>query len=117
MRTFGLIGFPLGHSFSQKYFSEKFKRENITDAEFKNFPLEIINDFLKLIDDNPTLIGLSVTIPHKQSVIKFLDETDLVATELDAVNCIKIHRTPDIGQRTIMGYNTDVFGFEKSWLP
>ena len=117
MRTFGLIGFPLGHSFSQKYFSEKFKRENITDAEFKNFPLENINDFPKLIENNPSLRGLSVTIPHKQSIIKFLNEVDDVVKEVGAVNCVKIHRTSDIGHRTSTGFNTDVFGFEKSLLP
>jgi shikimate dehydrogenase len=117
VRTFGLIGFPLGHSFSQKYFSEKFKRENITDAEFKNFPLENINGFPKLIENNPFLCDLSVTIPHKQSVMKFLNEVDDVAKEVGAVNCVKIRRTSDIGQWTSTGFNTDAFGFEKSLLP
>ncbi len=110
MRTFGLIGFPIGHSFSQKYFSEKFKRANISDAEFKNFPLENINDFPGLIEDNSNLLGLSVTIPHKQSVMKFLNAIDSVASETGAVNCIKV-------SETLKGFNTDVYGFEKSLLP
>src|SRR5689334_20451543 len=117
MRTFGLIGFPLGHSFSQKYFEEKFKRENINDAEFKNFPLENINDFPKLVESNPSLSGLSVTIPHKQNVMKFIEEMDIVAKEVNAVNCVKIHQTSDIGHPILVGYNTDVYGFEKSLLP
>jgi len=110
MRTFGLIGFPLTHSFSQKYFSEKFKKENISDAEFKNFPLENINDFPRLLASNPTLCGLSVTIPHKQSMMRILIEMDTVARETGAVNCIKV-------SETLTGFNTDVFGFEKSLLP
>ena len=117
MRTFGLIGFLLVHSFSQRYFLEKFKRENISDAEFKNFPLENINDFPGLLESNPTLCGLSVTIPHKQSVIKFLNEMDTVARETGAVNCIKISQTSDVRRLTLKGFNTDVFGFEESLKP
>ena len=116
MRTFGLIGFRLSHSFSQKYFSEKFERENITEAEFKDFPLEDINDFPKLIEDIPSLRGLSVTIPHKQGVMKFLDDTDVVAREVGAVNCIRILRSEN-GKVKTMGYNTDAYGFEKSLKP
>jgi shikimate dehydrogenase len=117
MRTFGLIGFPLSHSFSQKYFSEKFRRENISDAEFKNFPLENIKDFPNLIESNPSLCGLSVTIPHKQSVMKFLDEIDDVAKEAGAVNCIRVSPMSDVRRPTLIGFNTDIFGFEKSLLP
>ncbi len=116
MRTFGLIGFPLTHSFSQKYFSEKFKRENINDAEFKNFPLENVNDFPKLIENNPSLRGLSVTIPHKQNVVKFLNEIGDVAKEVGAVNCIKISKAEN-GKVKTEGFNTDAYGFEKSFKP
>ncbi|MEK6614885.1 MAG: hypothetical protein AABZ32_02065, partial [Bacteroidota bacterium] len=73
-RLFGLVGYPLSHSFSRKYFVEKFKHLTISNCEFKNFPLEDINDFPTLIKSNPTLCGLSITIPHKQSVMQFLDE-------------------------------------------
>ncbi|MBI4945079.1 MAG: shikimate dehydrogenase [Bacteroidetes bacterium] len=133
MRSFGLIGFPLSHSFSQKYFTEKFKRENITDCEFKNFSLEDINDFPALIKNNPTLCGLSITIPHKQSVIKFLDEVDGSAREVGAVNCIKASlrgKSPKQSHKKenrllrfarndiyLKGYNTDVFGFKNSLKP
>jgi len=116
MKTYGLIGFPLSHSFSQKYFVEKFKQEGISDCEFKNFPNKNINDFSALIKSNPTLCGLSVTIPHKQSVIKFLDEIDASAKEIGAVNCIKRWQMAD-GRWQMVGYNTDIFGFEQSLKP
>jgi shikimate dehydrogenase len=116
MHTFGIVGFPLSHSFSQKYFTEKFQRENISDCEFKNFPLEDIHDFPALVKNNPSLCGLSVTIPHKQSVMKYLDEIDGTAKEVGAVNCIKRWQTAD-GRWQMEGYNTDVFGFEKSLKP
>ena len=90
MRTFGLIGYPLSHSFSQKYFTEKFKKENISDCEFKNFSIEDISQLQSILENNPTLSGLSVTIPHKQNVITLLDETDKAAKEIGAVNCVKI---------------------------
>ena len=109
MRTFGLLGFPLSHSFSQKYFTEKFKKENITDCEFKNFSLENIEELSDLLKNNSSLCGLSVTIPHKQSVMKFLNRIDATAKEIGAVNCI---RTKDM-----KGFNTDILGFEKSLKP
>ncbi|MFH1004340.1 MAG: shikimate dehydrogenase [Bacteroidota bacterium] len=110
MRTFGLIGYPLSSSFSQKYFNEKFARENISDCEFKNFPIENIEEFPSLIKNNPTLCGLSITIPHKQSVMKYLNVIDdETAKEIGAVNCII--------RRQMAGYNTDVFGFEQSLKP
>lgn len=116
MRTFGLIGYPLSNSFSQKYFTEKFERENLTDCEFKKFSLENSNDFPELLNSNPSLCGLSVTIPHKQSVMKFLDEVDDVAQKIGAVNCIRISKAESGGQNSV-GYNTDVYGFEKSLKP
>jgi shikimate dehydrogenase len=111
MRTFGLIGYPLSHSFSQKYFTEKFERENIRDCEFKNFPLKNINSFPELLKNNPALSGLSVTIPHKQRVVEFMNEMDEVARKTGAVNCIRRE-----GEKLI-GFNTDVFGLENSLAP
>ncbi|MBI3502433.1 MAG: shikimate dehydrogenase [Bacteroidetes bacterium] len=110
-RLFGLIGYPLAHSFSQKYFTEKFKRENISDCEFRNLPIENINEFPELLKQNPSLAGLSVTIPHKQGILKFLHEIDEAAKKVGAVNCIKI------SNHKLKGYNTDIVGFEKSLQP
>jgi shikimate dehydrogenase len=113
MRTFGLIGFPLSHSFSQKYFTEKFRKENITDCEFKNFPVEDINSLPSIIKVNPTLCGLSITTPHKEKVISLLNKVSQTANEIEAVNCIKI----DKQNQLLVGYNTDCEGFEESLKP
>lgn len=115
MKTYGLIGYPLSHSFSQKYFTEKFKKENISDCKFLTFEIEnlYVHDFRLLLKANPNLCGLSATIPHKQNIIKFLDEIDESAKEIGAVNCIKRWRMDD-GKWMMKGYNTDVFGFESS---
>jgi shikimate dehydrogenase len=107
MRKFGLIGFPLGHSFSGKYFRGKFEREQILDCSYANFELPAISDLSAVLED-PELEGLNVTIPYKESVISFLDRKDIVVEETGACNCIHIKN----GERT--GYNTDVIGFEKS---
>lgn len=109
MRTFGLIGYPLGHSFSASYFSEKFLRENILDAAFKLFPLKSISEFPDLLRSN-SLHGLSVTIPYKQSIITYLDEIDAEAEAIGAVNCIKFVKTSF--KTKLIGYNTDIYGFE-----
>lgn len=116
MRTFGLIGYPLSHSFSQKYFTEKFARENITDCKFKNFLLENINEFPALLKQNKNICGLNVTIPHKQSIIKFLDTIDEQAKTIGAVNCIKIVKTKS-KKPLLHGFNTDIYGFEQSLKP
>ena len=116
MRTFGIIGFPLSHSFSKKYFTDKFTRENITDCEFHNFLLEDINGLPDLIKRFPNLSGLSVTIPYKQSVMRYLDALDVSAKEVGAVNCIKRCQMAD-GNWQMIGYNTDIFGFEQSLKP
>ena len=110
MRLFGLIGFPLGHSFSKKYFEEKFLKENINDCAFKLFPLQEIAAVEKLFE-NKSLHGLAVTIPYKETVIPFLTNTTTAAKEIGAVNCIKIN------DKNRIGYNTDVVGFEKSFTP
>lgn len=114
MRVFGIIGYPLGHSWSAKYFAEKFGRENIDDAVYKMFPLESIEDFPKLLEAEPDLVGLNVTIPYKEKVIPFLDELEGAAAQNRAVNVIRFDRSgPKI---KLTGHNTDVAGFEKSLI-
>ncbi|WP_219225079.1 shikimate dehydrogenase family protein [Pedobacter antarcticus] len=115
MRTFGLIGYPLGHSFSKKYFTEQFQREKITDSSYELFPLENINEIAGLLDTQSGLKGLNVTIPYKLQVMPFLDELDLAAEKIGAVNCISI--TESAGKRHLKGYNTDAYGFECSIKP
>lgn len=116
MRFFGLIGFPLSHSFSEKYFAEKFQRENITDASYQLFPVETIEKLPRLISENPELAGLNVTIPYKEKVIPFLDELDETAKAVGAVNTIRISRLKSQVSR-LKGYNTDVHGFRQSIKP
>ncbi len=111
LNLYGLIGYPLSHSFSKKYFTEKFEQEKIVDCQYDLFPIETIDQFPKLIAEHPALRGLNVTIPYKQSVIPFLDELDETAKAVGAVNCIKVE------SRKLIGYNTDVFGFRQSIKP
>lgn len=110
MKKFGLIGFPLTHSFSKKYFSEKFERTGLSSTyAYELFEMEDYNELLPLIQNSPDLKGLNVTIPHKQNVIPFLDFIDPSAARIGAVNVIKIQED---GQ--LAGYNSDYFGFRKS---
>ena len=109
MRLFGLIGFPLLHSFSKKYFTEKFEREGLPDCRFENFPIASVEDINELLDSHPQLIGLSVTIPYKEKIISFLDDASETVKKIKACNCIKIIRGK------MAGYNTDVLGFENSF--
>lgn len=109
-KVFGLIGFPLGHSFSKSYFNNKFANEGI-NAEYVNFEIEKIDNFKSILDDN-SICGLNVTIPYKQSVIPFLDEIDEVAAEIGAVNVIKFIRKDN--SLLLKGFNTDVVGFTNS---
>jgi shikimate dehydrogenase len=110
MRLFGLIGYPLTHSFSKDYFAKKFTKEAIKDCQYQNFQLANINELPKIIKDHPQLEGLNVTIPYKEAAISFLDEKNELVKETGACNCIKIMH----GKLT--GFNTDVIGFEKSLL-
>lgn len=112
---YGLIGYPLGHSFSQDYFNQKFDAEHI-DARYVNFEIPEIEDFKRVIDDNPNLGGLNVTIPYKQQVIALLDEMDDEAAEIGAVNVIKFIRRPT-GELILKGYNSDCIGFRDSLAP
>ncbi|MEN9522353.1 MAG: Shikimate dehydrogenase [Bacteroidota bacterium] len=111
MKQYGLIGFPLEHSFSKKYFTEKFIAENIADCSYENFELKKIEDFISLKNSNPNLSGLNVTIPYKQSIMQYLDEIDETALQVGAVNTIKF------SDGKCIGYNTDVIGFEKTFAP
>lgn len=115
MKRYGLIGYPLGHSFSQKYFTEKFDRECV-DARYDLFPLESINELPGLIHDTEGLAGFNVTIPYKQDVIQFLDEMDDQAREIGAVNVVKITRQVN-GAYRLKGFNSDAYGFTESIRP
>jgi shikimate dehydrogenase len=129
MKHFGLIGFPLTHSFSKKYFEQKFADEKITDHEYKLFPLEHITGLQALLHEHPHLCGLNVTIPHKISVMKYLDWINPDAKEVGAVNCIRIsNESPvmaafngEVGINghdfRLEGFNTDIYGFQKSLEP
>src|SRR5579871_3703998 len=110
MKRYGLIGYPLTHSFSQRFFTEKFEREGITGYSYTNFALARIEELPGVLAD-PELRGLNVTIPYKQQVIPYLDALSPVVEAIGACNCIKIEG----GVRT--GYNTDVVGFEQSLVP
>lgn len=110
MQQYGLIGKKLSHSFSKKYFTEKFEKEQI-QAEYDLYELPNISHFKDLIAQNPNLCGLNVTIPYKTEIIPFLDELSLEAKAVGAVNTIKI--TED---KKLIGYNTDIYGFHQSLL-
>ena len=110
MRTFGLIGFPLTHSFSQKYFTDKFLTEKIEYIEYCNFPIEKIED-VQQVFENENLCGFNVTIPYKETIIQFLDELDSSSSGVGAVNTVVFRNGNKIG------YNTDVYGFENSLKP
>lgn len=114
MDKYGLIGYPLGHSFSKNYFNEKFENENI-DAEYINFEIPTIDALPEVLATNPELRGLNVTIPYKEKVISFLDSVSPEARAIGAINVIKVEHK---GNETILkGYNSDVIGFTKSIAP
>ena len=115
MKTFGIIGYPLSHSFSKKYFEDKFLRENISDFEFRVFEMENVLGIRDLIATHPNIVGLSVTIPHKEIILNYLDEIDEGAKKIGAVNCIKISHKNN--KPYLSGFNTDTFGFENSLKP
>jgi shikimate dehydrogenase len=115
LRTFGLIGYPLSHSFSKRYFTEKFEEEGIYDCNYELFPLAEVDHVLPLISEKESLCGLNVTIPYKVSVLSFLDEVDEAAAQIGAVNCISIGRKDN--KTVLKGYNTDAYGFGESLKP
>jgi shikimate dehydrogenase len=116
MQKYGLIGYPLKHSFSIEYFNEKFASENI-DAEYVNFEIPDIKDFPEIIEENPNLCGLNVTIPYKEQVIPYLDRLSPNAERIGAVNVIKIIREPNKKKIILEGHNSDVVGFSQSIKP
>ena len=111
-KLFGLIGKNIGYSFSKKYFTEKFEKEQLTDCAYENFDLTAISQFPKVIRENPTLCGLNITIPYKEKVIPYLDKLSEKAQKIGAVNCIKFTK-----KGKLKGYNTDYYGFKKSIQP
>lgn len=114
MKKYGLIGFPLTHSFSKRYFTEKFETEKI-NSTYDNFEIDNISKFPEIIKNNPELVGLNVTIPYKEQVLPYLNELNDSAKEIGAVNTVKIKRT-DSGN-FLKGFNTDTYGFETSLTP
>ena len=115
MKKLGLIGFPLGHSFSKKYYIEKFEKEGIKNIDYDLYPLPSIQDFPNLYENDPEFYGVNVTIPYKQDVIPYLTELSEEAKEIEAVNCIQIRNID--GKPHLKGFNTDAFGFQKSLEP
>ncbi len=114
MDKYGLIGYPLGHSFSKNFFNQKFEDEGV-DAVYENFEIPSVEVMQEVVDKNPNLRGLNVTIPYKQKVIPFLDSITPEAQAIGAVNVIKVMH---IGKKTLLkGYNSDVIGFTKSIEP
>ena len=109
MTDYGLIGYPLDHSFSAEYFNARFEKEK-TDAVFHLFPIEYISLLPSLLSNHPELKGLAVTVPYKEVVIPYLDLIDTTAKEVGAVNCIKTGKK-------LIGFNTDIIGFEHSLKP
>ena len=114
MDKYGLIGYPLGHSFSISYFNEKFKNEDI-DAEYINFEIPTIDALPEVLASNPELKGLNVTIPYKEKVIPFLDSVSPEARAIGAVNVIRVEHKGN--ETRLKGYNSDVIGFTKSIEP
>lgn len=114
MRKFGLIGFPLGHSFSKQYFTNKFISEAIHDCSYENFELNNLNIIRDFILSDYELCGLNITIPYKSEIVKYLDITDNEVSEVGAANVIKITYKDDL--LILKGFNTDIFGFRESLI-
>lgn len=115
MQQYGLIGHPLGHSFSAAFFAEKFAREHI-DARYENFDLAEVNDLRDWVSAHPELVGFNVTIPHKQAVVPQLDSLSPEAKAVGAVNVVRVQRTDGGGLR-LDGHNSDLLGFTRSIAP
>ncbi|MCX2720439.1 shikimate dehydrogenase family protein [Lentiprolixibacter aurantiacus] len=110
-RKFGLIGKNIDYSFSRGYFREKFLKLGLENYRYDNYELDDISQFTEVLEKNPHLAGLNVTIPYKETIIPYLDSLDPVARDIGAVNTVK--KTPE----GLIGYNTDAFGFEQALLP
>jgi shikimate dehydrogenase len=109
---FGLLGKNISYSFSKKYFTEKFDLGNLEGYSYENFDLQSIEDFTKLLAENPELKGLNVTIPYKEDIIPYLNKLSKKAAQIGAVNVIRLTK-----KGTLKGYNSDYFGFKKSLKP
>jgi shikimate dehydrogenase len=114
MKVYGLIGFPLGHSFSKAYFSKKFEKEKIS-ARYETFPIDSLEKLPLVFEENPKLAGFNVTIPYKEKIIPYLHNIEPEAKKIGAVNTVRLEKVFDEIQLT--GFNTDVFGFEVSLTP
>ena len=115
MKTYGLIGYPLGHSFSKKFFAEKFENEGLNECQYLNFEIDNIAKFPAIFEENNNIMGLNCTIPYKQQVMPYLNSIDEEAAKVGAINTIKIIRTAEGVQ--LKGFNTDIIGFERSISP
>lgn len=111
MRQFGLIGYPLTHSFSKKFFTEKFEQEKRSDCQYELFSIDSIEKIKTVLKEHPQLEGLNVTIPYKQQVMQYLDSHNDIPAGVNACNCIHVINNK------LAGYNTDITGFEKSFIP
>ena len=114
MDKYGLIGYPLGHSFSRDFFNEKFRNEGI-DAEYVNFEIPDISRFPEILTENPDLRGLNVTIPYKEKIISYMDTLSEEARQIGAVNVVRVSEQK--GQTYLKGFNSDVIGFTRSIEP
>ncbi len=110
MAKYGLIGHNIGYSFSKTFFNFKFEKENRNDS-YENFDIPVLSEISEILENNPDLKGLNVTIPYKKSIIQLLDEVDKEALQIGAVNTIKINK-----DGTLKGYNTDHYGFSKALM-
>lgn len=115
MKKLGLIGYPLGHSFSKKYYLEKFEQEQIKGVDYDLYAIADIKDFQKLYTEDQRFYGFNVTIPHKQAVLSYMDELAEEAAEMQAVNCIRVEQVN--GKPFLRGFNTDAYGFSESLKP
>lgn len=112
IKAYGLIGYPLGHSWSKAYFTEKFSKEDLSHCSYSLYPLKEISGLPSLLAGNPALVGLNVTIPYKEEVLTYLDELSSSAAAVGAVNTLLIKRS--MNRMRLLGFNTDIYGFEKS---
>ena len=111
-RQFGLLGKNISYSFSKKYFNDKFALGNLADCSYENFDIQNIEEFPTVIANNPDLIGLNVTIPYKETIIPYLNKLSKNATQIGAVNVIRVTK-----KGNLKGYNSDYYGFMKSLEP
>jgi shikimate dehydrogenase len=115
MKKLGLFGYPVGHSFSKIFFNEKFEKEHLADWQYELYPIEKIEKLKSFLQGEPEIVGFNVTVPYKVAVVNYLDEIDPLALTIGSVNTVCVTDT-ETGKK-LKGYNTDAYGFEKSFLP